>query len=86
MNWILFFLSENKRDGRKIFRFFMLLSFYVQLPKHIIHEQKIADKSVSLFSMRNVYTQCFEHLNKLGVRATMDYKLEKQRSVIKFLL
>ena len=28
---------------------------------------------------------CFEHLNKLGVRATMDSKLEEHRSVIQFL-
>ena len=32
--------------------------------------------------MRSVYTQNSEHLNKLGVRATMDSKLEEQRSVL----
>ena len=61
----------------------------MQLPTHIIHERKlpfIAYKSVSLFSMRGVHTQNFEHLNKVGVRATLDSKLEEQRSVIKFLL
>ena len=31
-----------------------------------------------------MYTQSFEHFNKVGVRATMDSKLEGQRSVIKF--
>ena len=34
------------------------------------------------FWTRSVYTRNFEHLNKVGVRAT----IEKQRSVIKFLL
>ena len=54
-----------------------------------IHEQKqhfIAYKSVSLFSLRSVYTQSFEHLNIVGIRATMDSRLEEQRSVIKLLL
>ena len=36
--------------------------------------------------MRCVFIQSFEHLNKVGVRATMDSKIEEQRSVIKFLL
>ena len=36
--------------------------------------------------MRSVYTQSFEHLNKLGVRATIDSKLEEQRTVINFLV
>ena len=56
---------------------------------HSIHEQKlyfIAYKSVGLFSVRSVYTQSFEHLNKLGVRATMDSKLEEQRTVINSLV
>ena len=56
----------------KMSRLFMLLSFHVQLPTHIIHEQKlcfIIFKSVNLFSVRNVYTQSFEHLNKVAVRA-----------------
>ena len=68
----------------------MLLSFHMQLlPTHIIHEQKlhfIAYKVISLFSMKSVYTRSFEHLNKLGVWATIDSKLGEQRSVIKFLL
>ena len=67
----------------------MLLSFHVQLPTHIIYERKlhfVAYKSVRLFSVRSVYTRRFEHLNKVGVRATTDAKLEKQRAVIKFLL
>ena len=42
----------------------------------------ITYKSVSLFLFRSVYAQSFEHLNTVGVRATM----EEQRSVIKFLL
>ena len=47
----------------------------------------IDGKLVSLFSICSVYTQSFEHLNKVGVRATMDSKLEEQRSVlIKILL
>ena len=61
----------------------------MQLPTHIIHERKqhfITYKSVSLFSMRNIYTQSFEFLNKVDVRATMDSKQQEQRSVIKFLL
>ena len=33
-----------------------------------------------------MYTQSFEHLNKVGVRVTMDSMLEEQRSVIKFHL
>ena len=33
-----------------------------------------------------MYTGSFEHLNKLGVRATMESTLEEQRSVIKILL
>ena len=60
----------------------------MQLPKNIVHEGKlhfISYKSVSLFSKSNVYTQNFEHLNKIGVRATMDSKLEEQISVIQFL-
>ena len=64
----------------------MLLSFHVQLPTHIIHERKlhfIAYKPVSLFSMRKVCTRSSESLNKVGVRAAMDSKLEEQRSVIK---
>ena len=40
----------------------------------------------SVFLMRSVYTQNFEHLNKVGIWATMDSKLEEQRAVIKFLL
>ena len=36
--------------------------------------------------MKSVYTQSFEHLNKVGVRATLDSKLQEQRSVLKFLL
>ena len=66
---------------------FMHLSFHVQLPTCIIHEQKlhfIHYKSVSLFSMRTVFTQSFEHLNKVSARATMDSK--EHRSEIKFLL
>ena len=66
----------------------MLLSFHVQLPTHIMHKWKldfIAYKSVSLFSLRSVDAQSFEHLDKVGVRATMDAKLEEQRFVIKFL-
>ena len=62
---------------------------HVQLPTRIIHEQKlhfIAYKSVSLLSVRSVYTRTFEHWNKVGVRATMDYKLKEWRSVIKFLI
>ena len=57
----------------------MLLSFHMQLLTHIIHKRKlhfIAYESVSLFSMRSVYTRSFEHLNKAGVRATMDSELE----------
>ena len=42
--------------------------------------------SVSFFLMRSAYTRSLEHLNKAGVRATLDSKLEEQRSVIKFLL
>ena len=60
----------------------------MQLPSHIMYRQKlhfIAYKSVSLFSMINVYTLSFEHLKKVGVRATMDSRLEEQISVIKFL-
>ena len=67
----------------------MLLSFHEQIPAHIIHEQKlhfIAYKSVSLFSVRSTYTRSFEHLNKVGVGATMKSKLQEQRSVIQFLL
>ena len=45
----------------------------------------IAYKLVSLFSMRSMYTQSFEHLNKVGAMATMDSKLEEQRSVIGIL-
>ena len=77
------------RGGRKISGLLMLLYFHVQLPIHIIHEQKlhfISYKSVCLFSMRNVYTQSFEYLNMVGIRAIMDAKLEEQRSIIKFLL
>ena len=36
--------------------------------------------------MRSMYTRSIEHLNEAGVRATMDSKVEEQRSVIKFLL
>ena len=53
------------RGGRKISGLFMLPSFHVQLPTHIIHERKlhfIAYKSVSLFSMRSPYTGSFEVL------------------------
>ena len=32
-----------------------------------------------------MYTQSFEHLNKVGARDTMDSKLEEQRSEVKFL-
>ena len=67
----------------------MLLPFHVQLLTHIIHERKlhfIIYKSVSLFSMISVYTQSFEHLNKVGVRVTMESKPEEQRYVVKFLL
>ena len=73
------------RGGWKISGLFMLLSFQMQLPTHIIHVQKlhfIDGKLVSLFSISSVYTQSFEHLNKVGVRATMDSKLEEQRSVL----
>ena len=65
----------------------MLLSFHLQLFTHSIYEQKlhfITYKSVSLFAIRCMYTQSFEHLNKVGLRATMDSELEEQRS--KFLL
>ena len=82
-------MKKSYEGGRKIFRLFMLLSFHVHLPTHIVHDRKlhfITYKSVSLFSMRSVYTQSFEHSNKVGVRATMDSKLEEQRCVIKFLL
>ena len=68
---------------------FHALSFYMPLPTHIIHEGKlhfIAYKSVNLFSMGSVYIQSFEHLNKVGVKATMDSELENQRAVMKFLL
>ena len=81
--------KKSTKEGRKISRLLMLLSFHGQLPTHIIHRWKLhfmAYKLVSLFSMRIVYTQSFEHLNKVGVRATMDSKLEEQKSVIKFLL
>ena len=63
-------------------------SSHAQLPTHFIHERKqhfIAYKSVSLFLMRSVYTRSFEHVNKEGIRDTMDSKLEEQRSIIKFL-
>ena len=51
----------------------MLLSFHVQLPTCIIHEKKLhfmAYKSVTLFSLRSVYTRSFEHLMRyvLGYR------------------
>ena len=36
--------------------------------------------------MRSAHTRSLEHLNKAGVRATLDSKLEEHRSVIKFLL
>ena len=61
----------------------------MQPPTHIIHERKlhfIAYKSASSFSVRSVYKRSFEHLNNEGVRATMDSKLEEEKSVIKFLL
>ena len=61
---------------------FMLLSFHLQLPTHIMHERKlhfIAYESVRLFSTRSVYTRSFEHLNKIGVRATMDCIFPKVR-------
>ena len=53
----------------------MLLSFHMQLSTCIIHERKLhfnAYKSVSLFSMRSIYTYSFGHLNKVDVRAIMD--------------
>ena len=53
----------------------MLLSFHVQLPTHIIHKRKL-HKLVCLFSMRKD-ARSFAHLNKVGVRATMDSKLEE---------
>ena len=65
----------------------ILLTFHVQLPTCIIHEQKlhfIPYKSASLFSVRTVFTQSFEHLNKVSARATMNSK--EHSSVIKFLL
>ena len=80
---------HSTRGGRKISWLFMLLSFNMQLPTYIIHERKlnfIAYKSVSLFSVRSVYTRSSEHLNKVGIRATMRSKPEEQISVIKFLL
>ena len=43
-------------------------------------------KLVKIFSMKSVYTRSFEHLNKVSVRAPMDYKLEEQKSIITFLL
>ena len=61
----------------------------MQLSTHIICVLKlhfIAHKSVSLFSMRSVYTLSFDHLHKVGVRATMDSELDEQISVIKFLV
>ena len=36
--------------------------------------------------MRSVYARSFEHLNKVGIRASMNSKLEEQRAVINFLL
>ena len=62
----------------------MLLSFHLQL-LNITKEQKlhlITYKLVRLFSTRSVFIKSFEHLNKVGVSATMDPKLEEQRSVI----
>ena len=58
----------------------MLLSFHVQLPSYTIHERKlhfIACKALNLFSFGS-----FEHLNKVDVWATVNSKLEEQRSVI----
>ena len=49
----------------------MVLSFKVRLSTDIKHEQKlhfVAYKLVSLFSVRSMYTQSFEHLNKVVVR------------------
>ena len=67
----------------RVSRLFMPQSYHVQLPTHI---HFMTFKLVSLFSVRNMYTPSFEHLNKVGVRATMDSKLEEQRSIIKPLL
>ena len=67
--------------GRKISELFILLSFHVQLPTNIILKRKllfIAYKSASIFLMRSVSTRSFEHLNKVGIRATMDSKVEAQ--------
>ena len=63
----------------------MLLSFHVQLLTHIIHVRKLHTfyRLFSLFAMRSVP---FEYLNKVGVWAVMDPKLQEQRSIIKCLL
>ena len=58
------------RGSRKISGYFMLLSFHVQLTAH---------------SMRRVFTLTFEHFNKVAIRATMDSKLDEQRTVIQIL-
>ena len=76
------------RSGGNISGILMLLFLHVQLPTRILHGQKlhfIAYKSVSLFLIRNEDTRSFEHFIKIGVSATMNTKLEKQR-LIKFLL
>ena len=77
--------SDQPVHSRSLIRVFadhMLLSFHVQLPTHIRHEQKvhgISYESVNLFSMKSVFAQSFEHLNKVhvGVKATMESKLEE---------
>ena len=65
---------EGKSENIRIF---MLLYFDVQRPIHVIHEQNpyfFAYKSVSI-SMKSIYTRKFDHLKKIGVRATKDSKL-----------
>ena len=85
-------IFSHTRGGPKMSVLFILLSLHVQYAcvyVHILYMSKnifIAYKLVSLFLMKSVYTQSFEHLNKVGVRAAMNSKLEKWRSVIKFLI
>ena len=69
-----FYLHSNiqcTRDGRKISGLFVLLSFF-ERKLHFI-----AYRSAILFSKRSVCTRSFQHLNKVGVRATIDSRLEE---------